>query len=56
MLSRKYYRQIAEIFGKSNVSQKTIVLFQEMALRDNPNFNPMRFGDAVEKARLEKVA
>jgi hypothetical protein len=55
MLSRKYYQQMAEVLGQTNASESTIQGFERMALADNSRFNPDRFRNAVEKARLNKV-
>jgi hypothetical protein len=56
MLSKKYYKKIAEIFGKTNANVDTIIEFENMALEDNPRFDSIRFNEAVQKEKLKSVS
>lgn len=53
MLSKKYYKQIAQILGKENAKENVINAFVVSFKADNYRFSEGKFTEAIKKARGE---
>ena len=48
MMTKKHYKRIAEIIKNSNIDEETLTQFIIYFKEDNPNFNEVKFREAVK--------